>query len=248
MRSAPSIDLPPQRVDVVTLAPHDLHPDTLVAREGHLLDAQERARHARFARPADQHIYLASHVMLRHALGAYLRVPPSALRFDKGSLGRPVLASSMQTETVGVEFNLSHTHGLCACAITRGARVGIDVEKIDESFHSLFDSAEVLAPAERLAMQQLPTDERARAFFRYWTLKEACTKAIGKGLLMAPNSVNFTLSDHGSSLNVELGGSPAVAWHVETRAVARDWMMALALETRGRVAEVVWHEWVPSWA
>lgn len=247
MRPDHPFELPPQRVDVFTLTPDALRPDLLAEREGHLLDADERARHARFNRPADQHVYLASHVMLRHVLGAYLGVAPCAVRFGRGQWGRPVLDATPLGEQAGVEFNLSHTHGLCACAITRGTRVGIDVERIDESFHTLFDSPEVLAPSERLAMRQLPAEARASTFFRYWTLKEACTKAIGKGLLAAPSSVSLTLSGSRSILDGDLGGSPAAAWHVETRAIDPHWVTALAVETGNRTAELTWHEWRPNW-
>lgn len=248
MRLAHPIDLAPLQVDVFTLAPHALAAAVLQAKEGKLLDANERGRHARLLKPSDQHVYLASHVMLRHVLGAHLGVAPSALRFAQGPWGRPVLSYPMQDADQGVDFNLSHTSGLCACAITRGTRVGIDVEKIDASFHTLFDSPDVLALPERDALHQLPADARPRAFFHYWTLKEACTKAVGKGLLMSPADVPFSLAGDRFTLNCTLGGLPAKDWHVETRVVETDWVMSLAFRKGRRATAITWHEWRPDWA
>ena len=54
-------------------------------------------------------------------------------------------------------------------------------------------------------LQQAPPSERARCFFRLWTLKEAYIKAIGKGLSAPLNSFAFTLEPIRIAFLSELG-------------------------------------------
>ena len=51
---------------------------------------------------------------------------PETLRFVRAPLGKPALLG----ETSGLEFNLSHADWCALLAVTRGRRVGVDVESI----------------------------------------------------------------------------------------------------------------------
>lgn len=89
--------------------------------------------------------------------------------------------------TNGCYFNISHSHGLVACAVAE-VPVGIDVEKIRPVPPRLL---RILSPAER---EYVRCDED---FFRLWTLKEALIKCRG-GVLGQIRHVHFDLS--GSSI------------------------------------------------
>ena len=146
-----------------------------------VLDPEERARAAAFARPELRDRYLAAHVMLRQVLGGCLDLHPAAVRFARedcpgcgGPHGRPVLAG----EPRPLEFSLSHAGALVAVAVA-GAPVGVDVEELPRPA-TVAEVSAVLHPAERAEIAA--ADDPAAAFARLWTRKEAYLKGIGTGL------------------------------------------------------------------
>ena len=97
-----------------------------------------------------------------------------------------------------LSFNLSHTHGLVACAITSGSDVGVDVESIGRDVTDGV-AERFFSERENADLRQCATAAlRARRFIELWTLKEAYVKAIGKGLSHSLNSIVFDPSDRES--------------------------------------------------
>ncbi|MEM7086873.1 MAG: 4'-phosphopantetheinyl transferase superfamily protein [Bacteroidota bacterium] len=90
--------------------------------------------------------------------------------YDKN--GRPFIKG------VPLDFNITHSGNLVLCAISGTQRVGIDVEEINdiqfEDFH------EQMTPCEYEKISSSPN--KPRAFYDYWTQKEAVLKANGEGL------------------------------------------------------------------
>lgn len=81
----------------------------------------------------------------------------------------------------------SATPGLAAIALSRSARVGVDVERIDPCWtpdDALIDRA--LDPAERAT---IGAHDQA-GFLRLWTCKESALKAAGVGLALPAASVH----------------------------------------------------------
>ncbi len=106
----------------------------------------------------------------------------SDAKIERTTAGRPYLSGRN-----GVDFNLTHTKGLVACAIALGeseeCRVGVDAETIEGRFASSRLTALVqrfFAPLERAAFQKA-TDPQ-RAFAALFTRKEAYAKYSGEGL------------------------------------------------------------------
>jgi hypothetical protein len=92
-----------------------------------------------------------------------------------------------------LRFNISHTDGLIACAVTIGREVGVDVETRRPSL--LHDVAgRHFAPREVSDLRSLPELEQDRVFFDYWTLKEAYIKARGFGLALPLGDFAFKLN------------------------------------------------------
>jgi len=104
---------------------------------------------------------------------------PRDLRLSYGEQGKPYLAGS------NLRFNLSHTRSLALFAFAREVDLGIDVEDIQASDDLDAVTEQNFAPAERAALLALPQPERAAAFYRCWTRKEALLKAEGSGLFRA---------------------------------------------------------------
>ena len=143
------------------------------------LSPRERERAARFRFRSDRMSYVASRGTLRQILGMYLGRAPARLDLRSNARGKPRLAG--QTGAGGIRFNLSHSGFLTLLAFARGREVGVDVESIrpeiaEEGLERFFTSEE----ARRIG--STPASERAAAFFRCWTAKEALLKASGDGL------------------------------------------------------------------
>lgn len=140
------------------------------------LAPDERDRAGRFRAERDRLRFVASRSALRAILGRYLGRPPDALRFEEGPHGKPELMGSE------VAFNLSHSGDVALVAVTRGRRVGIDVERIRpiREFEAIV--ARFFSGRERAEFAAVPGPLRLDAFFRAWTCKESYIKAIGTGL------------------------------------------------------------------
>jgi 4'-phosphopantetheinyl transferase len=172
-----------------------LVPSAVPASLEAVLDARERHRHGRLRRPADQLSYLAAHVLARLALAFYLDRDPAELRLGVrcrgcGSTdhGKPMLLHPQED----VEFSLSHSGGRVAVAVARGASVGVDVEAIAPDGDYSGVAAHVLSTPEKDELLALPGGERAIAFVRYWSRKEAVLKATGFGLGVPPSGLTVT--------------------------------------------------------
>jgi 4'-phosphopantetheinyl transferase len=76
------------------------------------------------------------------------------------------------------DFNITHSHGYVLCAMSDVCRVGIDIEKIQSI--RIEDFKDHFTEQEFGMINQSP--DKDRAFFNYWTIKEAVIKADGRGL------------------------------------------------------------------
>src|SRR5258707_4518850 len=100
-------------------------PPALMGNWRRCLDAGELARATRFHFEPDRIIYTAAHWLLRNALAEAGDLPAAAWRFATGPHGKPRSDPALIRDALS--FNLSHTKGLVACAVTHEAEIGIDV-------------------------------------------------------------------------------------------------------------------------
>jgi 4'-phosphopantetheinyl transferase len=146
-----------------------------------VLSMDEHVRAGRFRFDADRHRFVACRAAVRTILGAYLGVPAGEVAFAAPAPGgKPCLESSRHGRTL--RFNVSHSKDTALLALARDREVGVDIQW----WRSLADMEAIVrryfAPHEREAWATLPPEERPRAFFRVWTVKEAYLKACGDGL------------------------------------------------------------------
>jgi 4'-phosphopantetheinyl transferase len=162
------------------------------------LDETERARAARFFHDRDRLAFAAAHALLRAMLSRALGAPPHIWRFVQQAHGKPSLDPAFGIPSL--EFNLSHTRGAVACAVTHGRPVGVDIEGESRDIELLALARAYFAPAEVALLEALAEKERAGAFFQLWTLKEAYVKARGDGLSLAFDRFAFSLDPIGVDL------------------------------------------------
>lgn len=147
-----------------------------------LLSEEESRRRLRFLFDRDRHTYLVSRALVRTTLSRYADVAPADWQFVANAHGRPEIVRPAGCPPL--RFNLSHTGGLAAMAVTLLRDVGIDVEDVTRRDVGLRVAEHYFAAGEVADLFALPPEEQRRAFFDYWTLKEAYIKARGMGLAL----------------------------------------------------------------
>ena len=155
------------------------------------LSPDERARANRFRFEKDKNHFIVGRGLLRELIGEYLGEAPAALEFSYGEYGKPFLSGSLASR--GLSFNLSHSAGLAVYALARGRNLGIDVELIKPDFGGEDIARRYFSPEEVNDLLSLPVEQRAEAFFRCWTSKEAYLKARAAGLQIPLASFSASL-------------------------------------------------------
>ena len=157
-----------------------------------LMSKDEHERMARFVFEKDRKAFLLTRALVRTMLSRYSSIAPADWKFIANVHGRPEILDR-PAGVPDLRFNISHTDGLIACAVTIGREVGVDVENV--SRHVTHDVAgRHFAPREVSDLRKLPDSEQRKVFFDYWTLKESYIKARGFGLALPLGDFAFTLN------------------------------------------------------
>lgn len=183
--------------------------DWLAAARG-LLNAEEQARQDRFVFERNRRQFAVARVLVRQILASYSGIAAAELRFVANQYGRPALV-----QAAALEFNLSHTDGLAALAVTRTGEIGVDVEDADRRSRPEEVAEHFFAPTEVAALMALPEGERRARFFDLWTLKEAYIKARGMGLAIPLDAFAYDLSRGRQAIDLAIDaslGDPRAGW------------------------------------
>ena len=192
------------------------------------LSAAERARASRFGTEALRERWIAGRTTLRLLLGNVLGIPPAAVEIRRGVRGRPELADA----SAGVDFNVSHTGDAALVAIARGlpprTRIGIDIERRDREVGVDRLARKFLSANERATLTDLDLRGRRERFLRYWTCKEAMSKATGDGLIAPFGRLEVVQPD-----NPRLAAGPPpylpARWTLHAAGVPATWFATVAI-------------------
>lgn len=150
--------------------------------------SEERiGRAQRFLRAEDARRCIGAELLLRRAVERETGGITGVLRTEREENGKPYLP-----DFPGLHFNLSHSGGMLLCAVD-SRPVGVDVERIREIEPDVAKSC--FTPPERKRLEGKEGEEWREEFYRLWTLKESCLKALGTGLRRSPLSVEVTPDD-----------------------------------------------------
>ena len=197
-----------------------------------LLSDDELARYNQLRFPEHRREYLVSHALLRATLARYADIPPLDIRFQQNAFGKPELVGA--GALADLRFNMSHTHGLAVCAVTRCGDIGADVEFHTENQALLEIADHYFSAREVDDLLALPEPQQRAAFFRYWTLKESYIKARGEGLSLPLDSFSFLLC--GDQIGFESEREPAPDdWCFFSLQPAQHYSAAVALRCNARV-------------
>ena len=198
-----------------------------------LLSSEERSRFDRYRLARDRRDYAAAHALLRTSLSYYSDVEPQAWTFDVGPYGKPEL--TIRAGLAGLAFNLSHARGIVACAITHSAAVGIDVTRTDAAFDCSSIASRCLSPDESVQLDARPPRDRSARFMELWALKEAYTKATGRGLSEAMSDFGFLIE--GDTIRfLPPGNVNPRAWQFGLFTLEPNYRIGVAIECRDPLA------------
>lgn len=144
-----------------------------------LLHEDERRRAARYHKAVDRDHFTVARGRLRALLADYLDVRAVDIALVAGEHGKLRISSP---DVSWLRFNVSHSGDIAVYAVAHGREVGIDVERVRDGFAVDEVAGRSFSESERAALAELQGEERTRAFFATWTLKEAYLKAVGSGL------------------------------------------------------------------
>jgi 4'-phosphopantetheinyl transferase len=164
-----------------------------------LLDRLELGRHAAYRQEIDQRRFLTGRVLAKTVAAEYLGRDPGSIEFDATceDCGKPHGIPRVPGATPAL--SISHSGDMVGVALTAGTPVGLDVETATRRANdSLIEYA--LNPAELAGLAGLAPDARAKAFFTYWTRKEALMKATGRGLKIPLHSITLSRDDEPARL------------------------------------------------
>jgi 4'-phosphopantetheinyl transferase len=210
---------------------NDLEADAnALGRGASWLSPAENARAARFGTETLRRKYIAGRSSLRFVLGQVLGIEPAAVPIRRGARGRPELAIS--ESALAPDFNISHTRGGAvigvALGLPAGTRIGVDVERRDRMLAADRLARKFLSPDEQASLPALDADRRRLQFLRYWTCKEAMSKATGDGLIAPFARLSVDID---GALRLVAGPPPyePAHWRLHAAAVPAGFLATVAL-------------------
>jgi 4'-phosphopantetheinyl transferase len=190
-------------IDVWLVDDREVADTALLDNYHQLLNAEESDRHQRFVFARHRHQFLVTRALVRCTLAQYLGLDdPAAVAFSRNDHGKPLLVADSS-----LQFNLTHTNGLIALAVTPENTVGIDVEFLSRQVDVVKLAERYFSKAETAALLALPVAKWNQRFYDLWTLKEAYLKACGTGLKTPLNEFSFRIDGDG----INIGFSKTIA-------------------------------------
>jgi len=211
---------------------------TRLARFEAVLNADERARAARFYFDRDRQRFIVARGCLRMILSRYLVVAAGTLDFCYNGFGKPSLTQPYAES--GLTFNLAHSGEFALYALAQRRQVGVDIEQVRPALEYEQLARHVFSRAEQESLQELPPAQRMDAFFNGWTRKEAYIKAQGMGLSLPLDQFTVTLAPDETPRLVSTEHAPAEAarWSLQSVTPAPSYMGAVVAEG---------HDWTLHW-
>jgi 4'-phosphopantetheinyl transferase len=240
---------------MLSIRPCDVHVWLVACDESHdhalaqyeeVLSAEEKKRYQLLNFPAYRHQYLVTRSSVRRVLSRYSNTEPFEWRFGQNRFGRPYICSDDRFER-SLSFNISHTQGIVAIGVTRGSRIGVDVENC-LTFGGSTDLARRFFTVEEAAdLVGVSGQERVERFLEYWTLKESYIKFLGAGLSVSLNSFRFSFGGADrSKINFGSGeiqeGRHCRFWSIRP---FPEYIVAICSEGIGSIQQVVLREFIP---
>lgn len=147
-------------------------PDT--GRLERVLNPAEAERFAQFKRPERQRQFLLGRMLLRQAISHAAAIAPMAVGIIEQPGAAPLL--TLPENAPRPAFSLSHSRHWIACATSRDAVLGIDIEVMDARRDVLALADAAFDAGDCAFLRKHSEAERIPVFYRIWTMQEALFK------------------------------------------------------------------------
>jgi len=176
--------------------------------------------------------FTAGHAITRLILGQYLKQRPGEVEIAIRPGGKPVLAGISNQSLKPLLFNLSHSGSFLLVSISRHYDPGIDLETIRPEFEQGLVSSHFFSAKERVWLDMQQTDQKAAAFFKLWTCKEAVLKAEGGGIRRGLEEVHIEFGPETGTARASLADliNAGRTWSIKIFGPAAGYTAALAFE------------------
>jgi len=193
------------------------------------LSGDEITRANKFRFKHDRERFVRTRAALRRILARYLPFSPFEIVFSYQANGKPQLAATQKES--GLNFNLSHSGEFAIIGVSRGRRIGIDVEHY-RTLEFLEIARRYFSESEYRQLTALPLTELQKNFFACWTRKEAFLKALGEGIGMLLRQVSVTVAHFEEPKLIEFQSDAKYPrrWSFMDISVHQDYAVALAFE------------------
>ncbi len=153
------------------------------------LSPEERDRAEKFYFERDRCSFIVCRGTLRRLIAFYTGEDAGRIRLGFGVHGKPFLAHKHMSD---LRFNVSHSREFALLAFSLNQEIGVDIEfkRSEVDFIALAETS--FSKDERAAVLVCPPADRANLFYEYWTCKEACIKADGRGLSVPLDQFSVT--------------------------------------------------------
>lgn len=232
---------------------------------------EERQRITRFAFKRDAKSSLVGRLMLRKLARDTLTAGNSSIEFSRSERGKPLL-SKPTSPKFPYSFNISH-QGSFAVLAASPLPVGVDVMRVDSErftessrlsdfFHTMRRQFGVIEWQRIRAGTSL--QNQLLMFYRNWCLKESYVKALGVGITVDLQKIQFSVQDlqHSTEGTIECLSSTLSVddvaqnqWCFEEQMIDDQHCVCVAIDGRIRpdravpfqflaVDDLVNHDWV----
>ncbi len=150
------------------------------------LSEAERMRAEKIVFPGGRLEFALARALLRGVLSRYHPVDPAAWRFAYDLQGKPFISGP--ADAPRLQFSVTHTRGLVACAVALDSAVGVDAEHLEARDDLLAVARQFLGVATSRELENLSGDALTLRFCEQWARQEAWAKAVGSGLAALPMS------------------------------------------------------------
>ena len=160
-----------------------------VSDPGFILNSAEMQRANFYLNNTARVQYISSRILLKYVLSYFLKIEPVEIIIQTNQLDKPVLPD------YALDFNVSHTGGMCMVAVSRSGPIGIDIEKIRPlgDLETLVEKN--FTPAEQHFICQTEK-QKPENFFQLWTIKEAFLKLTGLGMRLEPHKFEIAFEEN----------------------------------------------------
>ncbi len=222
----------------IWLARVDVHKNNISLYKS-LLPSEELVRAGKFVRRDDRDSYLLSRVALRDIVSRYLNVGFNDVSFFRNEYGKPFIAKEINRENM--ECNLSHSGDIVLIGMSKGGKIGIDIERIREMDEMDALVRDYFSTIEQEYFKSLSPGEKIGAFFACWSRKEAYIKARGKGLSYPLDSFSVSVGPGDDAALLHDDHENISEWSLKDIAYSPDYAGAVAV--KGRNLDYRYYRW-----